>query len=439
MGVLIIMNFQLFISVLAIFIIIYLFHYRDIFNPAAIVSAVFIVCSYIAIYSSERLQLDLSFKAYSLLVLGILSFCVGNIFVNISYKLRHKSFNRFLETNIEYIKMYNKKIILFVSSAFFVIAFISQIGLALSISGGNLSSLIYAYRMEMLSGSERIPSIVSNMETINYAVGYYALYILINNYFVEKIFDHSLILLVLYPCAIGILSGSRGEIIHYFVFSLTIYYYYYLIKKKKKHIDGKLILKMALIFAGMFLFFYLIKFTIGRQDQLGIVEYISGHLASPLKLFDLFVNEKYKSTYWGEETFTRILATFMRGSGVDLRYNTYATFRYLNGVSLGNVYTAFRAYYADFGLIGILIVPFCISMVASILYSNFRTCVLNQKSIVNKNLFLYAYVSYGLFVMFYSNQILEYIINISFIKMVIIWLFFDYIFISGKIRIKIGN
>ena len=78
-------------------------------------------------------------------------------------------------------------------------------------------------------------------------------------------------------------------------------------------------------------------------------------------------------------------------------------------------------------------------MVASILYSNFRTCVLNQKSIVNKNLFLYAYVSYGLFVMFYSNQILEYIINISFIKMVIIWLFFDYIFISGKIRIKIGK
>ena len=61
---------------------------------------------------------------------------------------------------------------------------------------------------------------------------------------------------------------------------------------------------------------------------------------------------------------------------------------------------------------------------------------MNQKAVINKNLFLYAYVSYGLFMMFYSNQIMEYMINISFLKMVIVWITFDYVFVRGKIKFK---
>lgn len=430
------MNIHLFVTILSMFLIVYLFHNRDVFGPSSIVCGVFVFCSYIAIYSSHRLNLNLSFKAYSLLVYGISSISITSILISVFYKLNYKNTNLFLETNITYIKIYNRKLIISICSILFLISLISQIKLALSISGGSLSNLIYAYRMEMLSGTERIPSIVSNMETVNYAIGYLAIYILVNNFFAIKKVDSLLLLIIIYPCAIGILSGSRVEIIHYFIFFLIIYYYYYLIDKNKKNIDGKLILKIVLIFASMFLVFYFIKFAIGRQDQLGLVEYISGHLAAPLKLFDLFVNENHITKYWGEETFTRLLATFMKGSGTDLRYNTYATFRYINGLSLGNVYTAFRAYYADFGLSGIVIVPACISLFSSILYWNFRVHTLNQKAVINKNLFLYAYVSYGLFMMFYSNQIMEYMINISFLKMVIVWITFDYVFVRGKIKFK---
>ena len=84
----------------------------------------------------------------------------------------------------------------------------------------------------------------------------------------------------------------------------------------------------------------------------------------------------------------------------------------------------------------LIIVPACISLFSSILYWNFRVHTLNQKAVINKNLFLYAYVSYGLFMMFYSNQIMEYMINISFLKMVIVWITFDYVFVRGKIKFK---
>ena len=208
------------------FLIVYLFHNRDVFGPSSIVCGVFVFCSYIAIYSSQRLNLNLSFKAYSLLVYGISSISITSILISVFYKLNYKNTNLFLETNITYIKIYNRKLIISICSILFLISLISQIKLALSISGGSLSNLIYAYRMEMLSGTERIPSIVSNMETVNYAIGYLAIYILVNNFFVIKKVDSLLLLIIIYPCAIGILSGSRGEIIHYFIFFLIIYYYY---------------------------------------------------------------------------------------------------------------------------------------------------------------------------------------------------------------------
>lgn len=164
------MNIHLFVTILSMFLIVYLFHNRDVFGPSSIVCGVFVFCSYIAIYSSQRLNLNLSFKAYSLLVCGISSISITSILISVFYKLNYKNTNFFLETNITYIKIYNRKLIISICSILFLISLISQIKLALSISGGSLSNLIYAYRMEMLSGTERIPSIVSNMETVNYAI-----------------------------------------------------------------------------------------------------------------------------------------------------------------------------------------------------------------------------------------------------------------------------
>ena len=221
------MNIHLFVTILSMFLIVYLFHNRDVFGPSSIVCGVFVFCSYIAIYSSQRLNLNLSFKAYSLLVCGISSISITSILISVFYKLNYKNTNLFLETNITYIKIYNRKLIISICSILFLISLISQIKLALSISGGSLSNLIYAYRMEMLSGTERIPSIVSNMETVNYAIGYLAIYILVNNFFVIKKVDSLLLLIIIYPCAIGILSGSRGEIIHYFIFFFFIFYLIY--------------------------------------------------------------------------------------------------------------------------------------------------------------------------------------------------------------------
>lgn len=431
------MNFALFLTMIVLFIISYMACSRDFFSPGVIVSLVFMICSYIALYAGNEINLDLSYKSYYLLVLGVGTIVAVNVLVKFYYSLRGRRFSRYLNASIEKIYVKNKLFLITFSSIIFFVSVASILQMALSFGGAGLSSIIYLYRLNVLSGSESLPSIVSNLITINYAIGYCASYILINNLFVDGKVDKGMILLILYPSLVGLLSGSRGDIIHYAIFLLVLYYYNYLISKRRMHIDTKLVRKVLVSFAAIFLFFYLIKFVIGRQDELGYIEYIGGHLCFPLKLFDMFVNEgRSISGIWGEETFTNLISRFLINTDQVLRYNSYASFVYIDGKSFGNVYTAFKAYYSDFGEFGVFVVPCLISLVTSVLYCRFRTQIRRKTKKINYTLFIYAYIVYGLFMMFYSNQILEYIVNISFLKILFVWWFFDLVFLSGRVHLK---
>lgn len=433
------MNIELFIGVLILLFLAYFMSDRDIFSPGVIVSGTFLISIYIAMYVDSSINMKVSSETSTVLLFGIGSIVVVNIISSNFYKLTKKNVYRHLSITISPIKVRYRTFLLFFSTFIFVISAVEVLRLAFSLGGVGLSGLIHAFRMNAISGDEQLPSIISNLITINNATGFLGCYIVVNNYFVTRKIDKGLSLLILYPSLIGLLSGARGYIIQYLVFIVTLYYFFYLVTKKKTHIDGKIVGKMLIYFAGMFAFFYLIKFVIGRTDTLGFFDYICMHLVYPLKLLDLYVCEHHAlSPIWGEETFTHMIATLGKLGFLEYttHYNDYANFRVLNGISLGNVYTAFRAYYSDFGMVGVIIIPGMISLIASRLYYKFRTQKVTKIKLVNWPLFFYAYLVYGLIMMFYSNQILEYTCDFGFLKKIIIWVAFDYIFLRGKISFK---
>lgn len=433
------MNIELLIYVLILWLFAYLMCDRDIFSPGVIVSGTFLISIYIAMYVDSSINMELSSETSRILLFGIGSIVVVNIISKFFYKLIKKTVYRHLSITISPIKVRYRTFVLFFSSFIFIISAVEVLRLAFSLGGVGLSGLIHAFRMNTISGDEQLPSIISNLITINNAIGFLGCYIVVNNYFATKKIDQGLSLLILYPSLIGLLSGARGYIIQYLVFIFTLYYFFYLITKKEKYIDKIIVGKMLVFFTGLFAFFYLIKFVIGRTDTLDFFDYICMHLVYPLKLLDLFVGEHNPlSLIWGEETFTHLIATLSKWGIVNTtaNYNSYANFRALNGISLGNVYTAFRAYYSDFGMAGVIIIPGMISLIASWFYYKFRTQKVIKIKFVNWPLFFYAYLVYGLIMMFYSNQILEYTCDIGFLKKIIIWVAFDYIFLRGKISFK---
>lgn len=434
------MNIELFIDVLILLLLAYFMCDRDIFSPGVIVSGTFLISIYIAMYVDSSINMKVSTETSHVLLFGIGSIVLVNVLLSLFYKLTKKTLFRHLSISITPIRVRHRMFLLIVSTVIFVVSAITVLRMAISLGGVGISGLIHAFRINDAFGDEHLPSIISNLITINNAIGFMGSYVVVNNYFATKKVDKGLSLLVLYPSLIGILSGARGYIIQYIVFIIVLYYFFYLVTKKKTHIDGKLIGKILISFAALFVFFYLIKFVIGRTDTLGLFDYICLHLVYPIKLLDLFVSEHHPlSLVWGEETFTHLIATFSNWgiAKTTTNYNSYANFRVLNGISLGNVYTAFRAYYSDFGMAGVVIVPGIISLVTSHLYYKFRTQKVTKIRIVNWPLFLYAYLVYGLIMMFYSNQIIDYTCDIGFVKKIIIWGVFDYIFLQGKITFKL--
>lgn len=432
------MNIQLCIVLFVFLILSWILNRKDIMSPWGVINMIFLVISYISIYIGDAWDLHIAKETFAVLSLGILSIGIGTIISKLVNRILGKRSLAYLNNEIKTIIIYNENTLVVISVLIFWVALVSIMSVARSISGtGSLSSLIYAYRLNSLAGSNTLPSIISNLILINYAVGYIALYVIINNWFSEHSVNKKLLISVLLPAFIGLLQGARGNLVQYILFSVVVYYYLYLIHTKKRNIDVTLLVKIVVVLAIAIAVFYFLKVALGRQNEMGFVEYIGGLLCAPIKLLDVFIAEHHsKSAVWGLETFTNLISTIRKWSGqTGFIYRDYATYRMINGISLGNVYTAFRAYYSDFGMQGVFWCPMGIGLLTGWAYERAKSAILYKS--INPYLFIYGYFFYGIAMLFYSNTFFEYIANVSFLKMLIVWYMAYQVFIKGKILIKL--
>lgn len=433
------MNFELFIILTVLTVVLWTIYNRDLLAPPVIVSLVFSFVAYESLFVDPNWDLHIGVETFWVLIVGILSISLGALLCRF-FRLRRRSPYYYLGTDIEYIRIKNFKILFAISVVIFAISTVSIFKVAKSILGaGGLSSLIYAYRMNSLGGNNSLPGIVSNLILVNYAIGYIAIYIGINNWFYSNKIDRQLIWLILLPSLCGLMQGARGNLIQYLSFGIVIYYYFYLVKKKKKSIDVKFLSRIIMVLAIAVVVFYLLKNAIGRQNNALLLEYMGGLICAPLKLLDVYIKESHNpSSVWGMETFTNMISVIRRWQGLTgIKYGDYANYRVINNISFGNVYTAFRAYYADFRLGGVICCSALIGLFSGVFYERSRRT--RKSGGIKYSLFIYAYTVYGLAMLFYSNTFYEYLANISFIKMLIVWAMIDMVFIKGKIKFKFGR
>lgn len=391
------MNVQLLFLLIVLTLVCLIIFNKDFMAPSVILCLVYVIVIFLSLFVDSAWEFHISFETFLVLSLGIVGMVGGTLLSKLIYAANKKKAYKFLENEIKEIKIYNGTVLYMISAMIFLVSMFGILNQARALLGsGGLSSLIYAYRMSSLAGTSNLPSIISNLILVNYAIGYIALYICINNWFVTRRFDKKIVLLVIFPTIIGLLQGARGNLIHYFLFGVTIFYYYYMISKHKRHIDFKLMSKIFVALAIAVLMFYFLKTALGRQNQAKFLEYIGGLLCAPVKLLDVYIGEKHApSAIWGLETFTNLIATIRRWTGQSgVRYGDYANYRLINGISFGNVYTAFRAYYADFRMQGVVVLPAIMGLITGLFYERYRRKRCN--SIINMALLIYAYLIKGL-------------------------------------------
>lgn len=352
----------------------------DFFEPAIILVIGYILTTLSAIYNEALWQFKLHWNSVGLLLIGICSFIMTS-YLTKRYVVKryntHLNLQELKEIHIQNLVFY---IMLLANIVVFILYYLEVLDVVESFGKSihSISALIANYRTLSYYSNDsanRVSSIVNQLSKIIPAMTFISLFIFINNYIatnkIKQNLKYLLPLVVFF--AYAMISGGRMPLIRLSIAGLFLFSIISSYNKRNNLKNSIILLKRALLsFVILVIVFYGLKFLLGRSSQENFSLYITRYLGGSLQLFDLFVENPNKlNSEFGAETFSGIyemLAKF----GVENNIIKGLEWRSApSGYAVGNVYTAIRRYYSDFGIFGII---FCQSMLAVVYTVFYQKC-----------------------------------------------------------------
>ena len=161
------------------------------------------------------------------------------------------------------------------------------------------------------------------------------------------------------------------------------------------------------------------------------MDYITFYISGPIKLFDLFLKDPiHDSTIWGKETFVSLVGT-LRDLGANIPlYLQHKEFRTYNGVELGNVYSAYRNWFADFNLTGTFLLQALFSLFYNLYYYKIQKMDINKHKIL---FIIYGYMAEGLFLHPIDDWLFSMYFSVGMIIYIILFIVL-YLAITKKVK-----
>ena len=390
---------------------------RDIMAPSVLFVGGFVIATIAASMNIQAWGIDFSYKTILIIVIGNISFAFAEIIFRIILK-NHKK-NEISNLKIILVPEW-KTILVIIFDLFTIVLYYHEI-VRLSVyaeSYWQSFGIMVAYKRAITYGGYTVNSVVNQMTKMVYVFGYIYSYILINNYFSKKrkfnlktkLFN--LLPIILYV-ALSILKGNRIDIFALII--MMIFLYYYTLHRKigwEKHISGKLLVRIIVLFILSMLVFYYMKGMVGRVSSLKFLDYITQYIGGSIELLDLYVKDKYitisQHSILFEETLPGLINGLKKLGFFDIVLRKQLEFRYTpTNIYLGNVYTALRRYYSDCGWLGIIIFPAILSFIMNSLYRHIQ--MNNRYSIKS----IFSIIVYGSIIYVIPFQAIEDIFWIS--------------------------
>ena len=303
--------------------------------------------------------------------------------------------------------------------------------------GSSFGNIMESFRMKTSYSFEvTMPGYLTQMVKIVTATGYIFSFIYINNLLAHK----RNFLLLINPLLYLLLSLFSSDRLNFLEYIATIVVYYYLLVSVKKNLRRKsikLVIKLILVFIGVLVAFYSIRLLVGRNDSksAGLIEYITMYAGGPVKLFDLFLQQPIRSSFWGKETFIAVNQTFNKLGLFNIpQYLVHKEFRLYNGILLGNVYSAYRNWYADFGFNGTMILQTLFSLFFNFFYYRLRSTKYYDSG--KFGIIIYGYMASGVFLHPIDDEFYRYTISIGFLIYMVVFLTI-YILTIKKMKVKL--
>lgn len=430
----------------------YIFFNKDIASPSVIICSMFIICVSFAVYNVDNWKIDYQFKTCMILVLGVLSFLITGLIVNSIFIVNRRNNvktynnNKFFDNELKLYYVDKKIIFIFlvidIVTTFFYFKEVYRISLVAGNDFGYLGMMSY-YRGYVAydSSAEGMSTLLTQFIKLCTAFGFVSIYILVYNSIVKRDFkrDGYLIIFVLLSMMQTVLGGGRGTILWLFSTAFVVSYITVMRKRNwKGHINFKYIKYGILILVTLLIGFYFLKNLIRIFNTTNsIVDYISSYAGGSIQLFNLYIKDPTTpSKLVGQESCVGIYSTLDKLSIMDISSyypnNSNLEFRFSNGISIGNVYGAFRRYYHDFGILGVSILQIICSLFYNIYYNKIKTLNKSHKS--DFYILLYAYLTYHLFMMPIDDIFFKSFISLNCLTTVILLYIVYYLMSNVKIK-----
>lgn len=225
------------------------------------------------------------------------------------------------------------------------------------------AELIVAKRMDDWNGDDllQIPFYVRQMGSYTSIVAYLTVWLLVIMSISEKknrrILRILLIVHLMFTFVDGMLSGSKAPILGIIMLFAVSFFFVFYAKRGNFNLSRKFFVRGLVVLVVLASLFRGLSMVIGRNvSERSNWDLLAEYCGAEIKNFDLYLQQNSKrrnSAIWGENTFhsfySEINPNFERENG---------EFQYVGDYILGNVYTQFRPFHEDFGIVGIFTMCF---------------------------------------------------------------------------------
>lgn len=452
------MIYILFVLFFLMLIYLYLRFNKDLIQPSVIFCLVYCVSIFCAILNVSKWNIQLEMKTFLILFLGAVEFIIISLLVNKHFEEKSESCevirkNRSFKIEIEKYKVfiitvYN--VIMIGLLLYYVLNIASQFGEFNSFS----EALTLFKEHTSYAKDAELPHLLLFAQKPIIVFAYIFMYLYIKNIIFDK--ENSILYNIFSKWYY--LIPVVGYIIHEFINSnrltilslgfaaFTITLILYNIKNNwKKPIKMKSIITIGIIGIIVLVVFYLSASWVGRINNKNLIDYITLYCGGSIENLNLFIKSPPEaSSIWGKESFYYLIKNLHDYGIMPLSqmYPIHLEFRYYDGIMIGNVYTAYRRWIYDFGIVGMIILQGIMALFFNVFYNKIKYLA---SKYLDFYIIIFSYMIYSVFLhpidsYFYLQTVrLAFISTFALFILIYMFIFKFHITFKKGLTIRIGN
>ena len=436
------MNIYILLSIIFLLLVTaYLSCKRDIMAPSVLLTAGYMMSCISCIYNIGNWGVELQFYTCFLIVLGIVSFQLGDFIHNSTH--RQKLFSSNEITQATEIKISNFVILFFI--LYNLVVLYLSIREILTMASGlqtTLGNAIGQFRNAYSYTDFRVNTLNVQLFKVSRGAAYIFAYVFFNNIFAKKksiMRNIKYIIPIVTYALITLTRGGRTNAIMMLIAMLFLFYYHW--HKKvgwNRNVSIKFVKWIFVALVAFSILFFGTRELVGRKETTPFLEYLTTYIGGSYQLLDQYLKD---GSFISDnlETFPGIIQSLEKMGILASSFHKSLEFRYSpTGVYLGNVYTGLRRYYHDFGIPGIIIIQLLYGYLFSAMYSKIKKMRFMDSGraffVTTYSSILFCIMTQSIEDHFWIDLSLGFVVEL-FVAYIITKVIMDYQF-QGKLRIR---